>query len=81
MSTPTLDGLRREGESFMESLSREYYRAQAGLQPEAHFQAIYARHAALTSEDALDLARETFRGTAPGSEDRRSARLMLDWVA
>lgn len=81
MSTPTLDGLRREGESFMESLSREYYRAQAGLTPEAHFQAIYARHAALTSEDALDLTRETFRGTTPGSDDRRSARLMLDWVA
>ena len=81
MTTPTLDGLRREGETFMESLSREYYRAQAGLQPEAHFQAIYARHAALTSEDALDLTRETFRGTTPGTEDRRSARLMLDWVA
>ena len=78
MTTPTLDGLRREGESFMESLSREYYRAQAGLQAEAHFQAIYARHAALTSQDALDFTREMFRGTTPGSDDRRSARLMLD---
>jgi hypothetical protein len=81
MSTPTLDGLRREGDAFMETLSREYYRAQAGLQSEAHFQEIYARHASLSSEDALDLTRETFRGTAPGTDDRRSARLMLDWVA
>jgi hypothetical protein len=65
----------------MEELAREYYEAQAGLRSEAHFQSVYARHPRLTSDDALEAAREAFRGAPSGSDDRRSARMMFDWVA
>jgi hypothetical protein len=77
----TLDGLRREGAALMEELSREYYRAQAGLQPEARLQPIYARHAAVLDDEAFAMVREMFRGAARGSEDERSARMLLEWEA
>lgn len=81
MTTSGLEGLRRGGEQLMEELSREYYVAQAGLRPSADLQSIYARHAWITGDDALDMTREAFRGAAQGSEERRAARLMLEWVA
>ena len=79
MTTLTLERLREGGQRLMEELSREYYQAHAGLKPTADLQPIYARHADVLSEDALLLAREMFRGSAEGSEDRRTARLLLEW--
>jgi hypothetical protein len=73
--------LRDEGEAFMEELSREYYLAHAGLKGSAELQPVYHRHREILGRDALDLARESFRAAAEGSEDRRSARLLLDWQA
>ncbi len=75
----SLDRLRREGEEFMIELSREYYEAASGLKRDAQIQEIYARHPALFSEDAFEVTREAFVGSTEGSEERRSARLMLDW--
>jgi hypothetical protein len=81
MSTLTVQELRREGERLMEALSREYYEAHAGLKQSAELQPIYARHPDALSDDALAMTRELFRGAAPGSEEARSARLLLDWEA
>lgn len=81
MKTLSLERLRRGGEELMEELSREYYRAQAGLQPSAELAPIYARHAEVLSDESLEMMRELFRGAVPGSEEHRSARILLDWQA
>ena len=77
----SVDGLRRGGERLMEELSREYYRAQAGLQSSAELAPIYLRHADVLSDDSLQMTRENFRDAAPGTEELRSARILLDWQA
>ena len=80
MSAPlSIERLRREGERFMEELSREYYEAHSGLKGAAELQPIYHAHREILGPDALEVAREAFVGSAEGSEARRSARLLLDW--
>ena len=81
MTMLSVDGLRRGGERLMEELSREYYRAQAGLQSSAELAPIYLRHADVLSDDSLQMTRENFRDAAPGTEELRSARILLDWQA
>jgi hypothetical protein len=71
--------LRHEGERFMQELSREYYEAHSGLKGSAELQPIYHRHREILGPDALEVAREAFLSSAEGSEERRSARLLLDW--
>jgi len=75
----SVERLRREGEQFMEELSREYYDAHSGLKPTADLQPVYAKHRDILGADALAAAREYFEGSTDGSEDYRSARLLLDW--
>jgi len=65
----------------MQEISREYYLAHSGHKPTAELQPIYAKHAEAFSPDALALSRESFLGALPGSEEQRSTRLMLDWLA
>jgi hypothetical protein len=77
----SLERLRRDGEAFMEEISREYYNAHAGLKPTAELQPIYRKFASILGRDALELTREAFVSGAEGSEERRSARLLLDWQA
>jgi hypothetical protein len=80
MTAPlTIERLRREGEQFMEELSREYYEAHSGLKASAELQPIYHKHRDILGPDALELTREAFLASAEGSEDRRSSRLLLDW--
>ena len=80
MKTPlTVERLRREGEQFMEELSREYYDAHSGLKPSAELQPVYEKHREILGPDALAVTREYFEASADGSEERRSARLLLDW--
>ena len=81
MTDLSLERLRREGEAFMEELSREYYLAHSGHKPTAELQPIYARHATVLGQDALDLTLDAFRNAAEGTEQRRSARLLVDWQA
>jgi hypothetical protein len=78
-ATLTLERLRRGGEGLMQELSREYYRAHAGLKAGAELQPIYEKHRAVLGRDALDLTLELFRSAAPGSEEHRQARLLLEW--
>ncbi|MDB4882860.1 MAG: hypothetical protein JWL95_1626 [Gemmatimonadetes bacterium] len=75
----SLERLRHDGESFMIELSREYYSAHAGLKSSAELQPIYEKYKAILGRDALELTREAFLSSAEGSEERRSARLLLDW--
>ena len=77
----SLERLRRDGETFMKEISREYYEAHAGLKPTAELRAIYDRHAAILGRDALEMAVEQLRGAAPGTDEHRSARLLTDWLA
>ena len=81
METLSLDRLRTDGEQFMEELSREYYLAHSGQKPTAELQPIYAKHEAIIGPDALALTLEAFKGASDGSEERRGARLLLDWQA
>jgi hypothetical protein len=73
--------LRRDGQAFMEELSREYYLSGAGLKPTADLQPIYQRHSTVTGREALALVREQLRHAPRGSEDHRQARMLLEWLA
>jgi hypothetical protein len=75
----SVERLRREGERFLQALSRELYLAHAGLKASAELQPIYAQYARILGPDALELARELFLGAAEGSDDQRSGRILLDW--
>jgi hypothetical protein len=77
----TLDRLRRDGEAFFVEISREYYLAHSGQKPTAELQPLYAKYADILGADALGLVLEAFQSSAEGSEERRSARLLLDWIA
>jgi hypothetical protein len=76
----SIDRLRREGDGFMEELSREYYLAHSGQKPTAELQPIYEKHAAILGPDALAMVLEMFRSSDPGSEDQRGLRLLTDWL-
>ncbi len=77
----TVDRLRAGGERLLEDLSREIYEAQAGLSPTAELQPIYARHAEILGDEAIFMVREMFVSATENSEECRSARLLLDWLA
>ena len=77
----TLDRLREDGRRFSEEISREHYLAMAGLKPQAELQPIFTKYRDILSADSLALARDHFRATKEGSEDRRSARILLEWQA
>src|SRR6185437_14307329 len=79
--TLSLDTLRREGDAFHETLSRELYASGAGLKSTAELQPIYARFANILNDEALDMVREMFRDAPPGSEEQRVARILLEWQA
>src|SRR5918993_5060884 len=79
MADLTLTTWRQGGAAFMEAFTRELYLAGAGYKPNADLQPIYSRFAHVFSQGALELARDAFRSAAPGSEDWRSARALLDW--
>jgi hypothetical protein len=75
----SIDRLRRDGQAMMEEMSRETYLAHAGLKPTLELQPIYAKHAGVIGPDAFHRAAESFRQSEPESEERRSARVILEW--
>jgi hypothetical protein len=75
----TLDQIRRDGQVFMEEVSREIYESHAGLKSTAELEPIYERHAGIMDRDALDLVRSDFQSSKPGSEELRSSRILLEW--
>ena len=63
----------------MEEISRESYLAYAGHKKTAELQPIYQRYPAIFGRDALDLTLDAFRSAPQGSDDKRSARYLLEW--
>jgi len=79
--TLSLETLRRDGDDFHQAISRELYASGSGLKKTADLQAIYARFANVLSDETLDMVRELFRDSPAGSEEQRSARILLEWQA
>ncbi len=79
MTDLTLVRLRRDGQAFTEDISRESYLAHAGHKASAEFKPIYDRYAHVLGEDALSLTLEYFRDAPRGTEEHRSAALLLEW--
>ena len=75
----SIERLRREGEAFSQELALEFYQSLSGLKPGAQLQPLYQRYRAIFSDESLEVAREMFTGSADDSDDRRSARILLDW--
>jgi hypothetical protein len=75
----SIDRLRKEGEQFLQALSREFYEAHAGLKDSAELQPLYAKYGAILGEDSLEVVRELFLAAPEGSDEQRSARILLDW--
>ncbi|HUF28977.1 MAG TPA: hypothetical protein VMM18_18490 [Gemmatimonadaceae bacterium] len=80
MTAIGVEALREGGESLMQEVSREYYLAHAGHKATAELRPIYERHAAVLDDEALAMAVDAFRGASEGGEERRSARLLLEWL-
>jgi hypothetical protein len=74
-----LQGLRDEGQAFMETISRESYLAYAGLKKTAELQPIYKQFEGILGEEALDLTLDMFRSAEENTDDKRSAQALLDW--
>jgi hypothetical protein len=65
-----LDEYRREAESFLEEIDREYYLQGAGHKPDLEIEPIYERHEALFEREAVERIGEA-RRAAEGEEETR----------
>ena len=79
MSLLSLEGLRAQGQAFMEEISREGYLAYSGHKQTAELQPIYTKYERVMDRDALELTVEAFESAREGSEEKRSARYLLEW--
>lgn len=79
MTALTLEQLRRDGQSFTEEISREGYLAHSGLKSSGEFKPIYDRYAHVLGAEALELTLNAFKSAGKGSEEHRSAALLLEW--
>jgi hypothetical protein len=77
----SVERLRRDGEQFMEELTREYYLAHSGQKSSAELQPVYQKYATILGPDALAMVLELFRAAPPGSEEHRGLRLLTDWLS
>jgi hypothetical protein len=74
-----LERLRERAQAFTQDVSREGYLAYSGHKHEPALQEIYARYADLFTDETLASCLERFVSSTSGSEDARSARMMLEW--
>lgn len=79
MSDLTLDRLRRDGQAFTEEISLESYLAHSGQKPDAEFKPIYDKYSQVLGEEALEFTLDLFKDTEAGTEEHRSASLLLEW--
>jgi hypothetical protein len=79
MSDLTLERLRRDGQAFTEEISLESYLAHSGHKPVAEFKPIYDKYAHVLGDEALAFSVERFKDSPKGSEEHRSASLLLEW--
>jgi hypothetical protein len=75
-----LDQIRAGAEAFLEEISAEVHAAMAGLKPGADLQPIYAKHADAYGPKVMAAVRELHANAKPGSDDHRSARVLLEWL-
>jgi hypothetical protein len=79
MTELTLEQLRRDGQAFTEEISRESYLAHSGHKRAAEFKPIYDRYAHVLGKEALDLTVDLFKNSENGTDEHRSAALLLEW--
>src|SRR5437016_12408503 len=63
----------------MEAISRESYLAYAGHKKTADLQPIYKQYDRALSIEALELTLDAFRAASEGTDEMRSAQLLLEW--
>lgn len=73
--------LRERAQAFSEEVSRESYLAHSGQKPTADLQAIYSKYSDTTSDEALALCIGRFESADPDTDERRAARMLLEWEA
>jgi hypothetical protein len=71
---------RASAEEFIQSLEREAYEHFAGHKDDYEIEAIYDRHAGLFTSEAVDARSHEFERAAPGSDEHRRARILLDFA-
>ena len=75
-----LEAYRAAAEEFVAELTGEYYRHYAGLKDGFEIESIYARHDALFTRAAVEELREVAAAPAPGGEEWRRRRMLLDFA-
>ena len=75
-----LEAYRESAEEFVAELTAEYYRHYAGLKDEFEIEAIYARHEPLFTRAAVEDLREQAAVPAPGTDERRRRRVLLEFT-
>jgi hypothetical protein len=75
-----LEEIRGKAEAFLEEISAEVHGALAGFKPGADLQPIYAKHAAAYDDEVMSSVRALYDKAKPGTDEHRSARLLLDWL-
>jgi hypothetical protein len=75
-----LEAYRESAEEFVAALTGEYYRHYAGLKDEFEIESIYARHADLFTRPAVEELREQSAVPAPGTDERRRRRMLLEFA-
>jgi hypothetical protein len=79
VSALSLRRLRAEGQAFMEAISREGYLALSGRKKTAEFRPIYEHYQSILGDEALELTLDAFRSSLEGTDEKRSARWLLEW--
>jgi hypothetical protein len=75
-----LDEIRGAAEAFLEDISAEVHGALAGLKPGADLQPLYAKHASAYGPEVMAFVRSIYDKAVVGSNDHRSARVLLEWL-
>ncbi|HWF73441.1 MAG TPA: hypothetical protein VG186_08860 [Solirubrobacteraceae bacterium] len=75
-----LEAYREQAEEFLSALTAEYYRHYAGLKNEFEIEGIYARHEGLFTRAGVEELREEAAVPAPGTDERRRRRMLLDFA-
>ena len=79
MAAITVEQLRGRAQAFTEDVSREVYLTHSGHKHEAELQGIYAAYADILDDATMQLCIANFQEGAEGREEKRAARMMLDW--
>jgi hypothetical protein len=75
-----LQGYRESAEEFIAELNTEFYRHYAGLTDDFEIEAIYVKHEQLFTRPAVEDLREQAAAPAPGTDERRRRRMLLDFA-